>query len=381
MTDSTYAIPRGAIKRNLKRLVDHWGFISVVLTGIGTLFGFAILYVYFKAIGLPELFSSALDTKTALIPWMLLVALLLFLYTFILCMNSIIFGSGAATFNKQPSTQRWMVILLFVPICLGILVLITGIVSDLSPPITLAASVAAGAIGLGVPMCFKKFRVVIHISGFMAQPERGDTWQASYGPLIPLFVVVLSSVITAIFPMQLVLSSYTTSDGIKENWWLIGMGASVACLALVPAIIFFTVGKNLLSRMKYALVTLAALLIFMLLLAPRTLPMIVYRAAFLAGLRDTTISSFLITETYSDRDFDSDWGVIKTVDNHPVLRAFPLLSLGDLLVLCPASLVKTELEDWPKVSHACLITDSKIVKRLPEKQAEKRRARIRLYDV
>jgi hypothetical protein len=274
-----------------------------------------------------------------------------------------------------------MVTLLIVPVCLGIFVLITGIVRDLSPPITLASSVATAAMGLVILMCFNKFRVAIHISGFMAQPMRGDTWQASYGPLVPLFIVVLSSVVTAIFPMQLVLSSYTTSDGIKGDWWLIGMGASVACLALLPAITFFTVGSNLLSRMRYAAVALAALLIIMLSLAPRTFPMIVYRAALLAGLRDTTVSSFLITETYSEHDFDSDWGEIKTVDNHPVLRAFSLLNLGDLLVLCPASLADTKLENWPKLSHACLITDSKIVKRLPEKQAEKRHARISLYDV
>lgn len=379
MTDSTYSFPEGSIKKNLKRLIDHWGVISVVLTGMGTLFGFVILHVYFNAIGLPELFPSALDTKTALIPWMILVALLLILYAFILCMNSIIFGSGATVFNRQPSTQRMMVLLLLAPVGLGICVLINGIVRDLSPPITLIASVLAGAAGLGFLMALKSFRVAIHVSGFMAQPEKGDSWQASYGPLIPIFIVIMSSVVTAIFPMQLVLSTYRASDGIEADWMLIVLSATVACLALVPAIIFFTVGENLLSRIRYAVMALGLLLIIMLMLAPRTFPMIVYRAAYLAGLRDTTVSSYMITEVYAERDFDSVWGNVRGVEKHPVLRAFPLLKLGDLIVLCPESLAKTELEDWPKFSHACLITESKIVKRLPEKQGSKRDAEVRFY--
>ncbi|WP_242486335.1 hypothetical protein [Pseudomonas sp. TH03] len=120
MTTSPFSIPNGAIKKNLKRIVDHWVVVSLMLSGAGTLFGFAILSTYLNAIGLPGLFPSALDTKAALVPWMLLVALLLIAYIFVLTMNSMIFASGATLFNKQPYAQTKMVRLLAIPVLVGI---------------------------------------------------------------------------------------------------------------------------------------------------------------------------------------------------------------------------------------------------------------------
>ncbi|MBB2885047.1 MULTISPECIES: hypothetical protein [Pseudomonas] len=381
MTTSPFSIPNGAIKKNLKRIVDHWVVVSLMLSGAGTLFGFAILSTYLNAIGLPGLFPSALDTKAALVPWMLLVALLLIAYIFVLTMNSMIFASGATLFNKQPYVQTKMVRLLAIPVLVGISVQMSTIVGDIHPLLTILASALAEIVVFFVLMKSERFRVAIHVVGFMARPEEGMKWQARFGALVPLFIVVFSTVLSAVFPVQLVLSTYPTPTDIESSLKLAGMAIFVSSLALVPAVIFFAFGENLLAKIRNTLAVLMIMTVAMLTMAPRTFPAMVYRTAYLMGLRDTTITSYLITDTYSVDYFDSDWGKVSIDKDRPVVRGFPLLSLGDLLILCPAYLVTTELAEWPARSPACLVTDTKTAKRVPEKQAKKRWAKAQMYEV
>ncbi|RML51073.1 hypothetical protein ALQ93_02485 [Pseudomonas syringae pv. pisi] len=381
MTTSPFSIPSGAIKKNLKRIVDHWVIVGLMLSGVGTLFGFAILSTYLSAIGLPGLFPSALDTKTALVPWMLLVALLLIAYVFVLTMNSMIFVSGATMFNKQPYAQIKMVRMLAIPLLVGITVQMGTIVLEIHPLLTILASASAETLVFIILMRLEGFSVAIHVTGFMAQPERGMTWHARYGALIPLFIVVFSTVLSAVFPVQLALSTYTTPDDIESILKLSGLAILVSCLAIAPAIVFFAFGDNLFAKIRNTSAVLMILTIVMLTMAPQTFPAMVYRTAYLMGLRETTITSYLITDTYSVDRFDSDWGNVTVDKDRPVVQGFSLLSLGDLLILCPARLVTTELAQWPSRSAACLVTDTKTAKRVPEKQAKKRWDNIQIYRV
>lgn len=49
----------------------------------------------------------------------------------------------------------------------------------------------------------------------------------------------------------------------------------------------------------------------------------------------------------------------------PVVEAFPLFSLGDVLLLCPGDLSGTHLGQWPEHSHVCIITQRSDVVILP----------------
>lgn len=73
------------------------------------------------------------------------------------------------------------------------------------------------------------------------------------------------------------------------------------------------------------------------------------------------------------------WSKVTVDKDLPVFRGFPLLSLGDFLILCTAKLVNTKLDQWPSRSAACLVTDTKTAKRAPEKQAHKRWDNIQMY--
>ncbi|EKG29681.1 hypothetical protein [Pseudomonas avellanae] len=380
MTISQFSIPNGAIKKNLKRIVDHWIIVSVMLSGAATLFGFAILSTYLNAIGLPGLFPSALDTKTALIPWMLLVGLLVVAYMFVLTMNSSIFASGATLFNKQPYAQIKMVRMLVLPLLVGVTVQMITIVLEIHPLLTVLASALAETVVFIMLMRREDFSAAIHVAGYLAQPERAKTWQARYGALLPLFIVVFSTVLSAVFPVQLVLSTYPTPDDFGSTVKLTALAIFVSCLALAPAVVFFALGDNLLAKVRNTSAVLMILTIVTLSMAPRTFPAIVYRTAYLMGVRETTTTSFLITDTYSVERFDSDWGEVTVDKDRPVVRGFPLLSLGNFLILCPAKLVNTELSQWPSRSAACLVTDAKTARRVPEKMAKTRWDNIQLYN-
>lgn len=327
--------------------------------------------------------KSLLDrhTKAALVPWILLVALLLIAYIFVLTMNSIIFASGATLFNKQPYAQTKMVRLLAIPVLVGISVQMSTIVWGIHPLLSILASALAEIVTFFILMKSERFSVAIHVVGFMARPEEAMKWQVRFGALIPLFIVVFSTVLSAVFPVQLVLSTYPTPTDIESSLKLAGLAIFVSFLALIPAIVFFAFGENLLAKIRNTLAVLMIMTIAMLAMAPRTFPAMVYRTAYLMGLRDTTITSYLITDTYSVDYFDTDWGKVSIDKDRPVVRGFPLLSLGDLLILCPANLVTTELAEWPARSPACLVTDTKTAKRVPDKQAKRRWAKVQRYEV
>lgn len=385
MTTSPFSIPDGAITRNLKRIVNHWGVLGVALGALTTLFGFVTLSTYFHAIGLPEVLPRALDTKTALIPWMLLVSGLLVAYAFVLIIGSGVFATGLTFFNKQPTHQRDMAIFLMIPTLLGIAVLMIGIAMEFDKPLTFLTTLAAEIIALIVLLRFDKFAVPMHVSGLMAEAENrknnksringkdrraGNGWGARFGTVVPIALVVFSTGAMAILPAQFVLSSHgapvTLTDPIEriETLFITGL------LPLGPAFVFFFFQTDLLGRIRNALLTLMAVTIMMLSIAPSTFPSIVYRAAYLMGVRDTKLASYLITDTYSFNNFDGQWGMVTSSGSRPVVKGFPLFSLGDLLVLCPASFVDTDLQDWPGVSQGCLVTDTKTAKRLPMKQAK-----------
>lgn len=382
MTTTPLSIPNGSIKKNVKRVINHWVVVSVTLSAAGALFGFVILSTYLNAIGLPDLFPSALDTKTALVPWMILVALLLIFYMFILTMNSGIFASGVGLFSKQPYAQTTLVRALALPVFVGITLQMSGIVWEFNMLITFLGSVIGEMAVLGALMSQKKFSAAIHVAGFMtAKPEMGAKWQAKFGALFPLSMVVFGTVVTAVLPVQVALSTYPTPTDFESTLILNIKAIAVSLLALVPAFTFFAFGKNLLIKMRNTLAVLIVMTAAMLTLAPSTFPAMVYQTAYLMGLRDTTVNAYLITDTYSSEDFDAGWGHVTAVKDRPIVNGFPLFKLGDLLILCPANLAKVKLNEWPKKSQACLVTDTKTAKRLPEKQAKKKWQKVQMFDV
>ncbi|MNH32133.1 hypothetical protein D3C79_925530 [compost metagenome] len=94
-----------------------------------------------------------------------------------------------------------------------------------------------------------------------------------------------------------------------------------------------------------------------------------YSAAGALGVRDATPVKYRLKKNFESKDFDNEtWGDIAGDKKLPVVTAFPLFSLGDILLLCPASLADLTLKDWSGgKSLACILTQSSDVVRLPAK--------------
>ncbi|MCK9712291.1 hypothetical protein LT706_12235 [Pseudomonas syringae pv. syringae] len=247
MTASTFAIPDGAIKRNVKSIITHWGFLGVVLSALATLFGFLTLSAFFHAVGLPEELPKALDTKAALIPWMLLVGGLLIAYSFVLVITSGVFATGMTFFNKQPSHQRSMAMFMIVPMLTGITVQMIGIVKDFDGRLVFLGTVLTEVITLGILLRFDRFAIPIHVAGMIADPETAASWRTQFGAAIPIALVVFATVTLALLPAQFVLSIHDAPDGNTDPFGLIEVLIAIALLTLMPAAVFFYFETDLLG--------------------------------------------------------------------------------------------------------------------------------------
>ncbi|MNY51116.1 hypothetical protein D3C86_1866780 [compost metagenome] len=61
--------------------------------------------------------------------------------------------------------------------------------------------------------------------------------------------------------------------------------------------------------------------------------------------------------------------------NLPLISAFPLFSFGDVLLLCPVKLIKTELKNWPAESAYCVVAKNSKATRMPRKSEEAAQAK------
>ncbi|MGS0738186.1 hypothetical protein ACVBEG_16960 [Pseudomonas sp. GG8] len=373
MTTSPFAVPSDLVIKNLKRVAQHWGFVSVILGVLGTIFGIGTLYTYFQAIGLPELLPLALDTKTSLIPWMIVVGILFVMYVVGLIVTSAAYAWVVATFNKQPSYQPLMAVLLTIPALAGITVLIVAIFQFQeygTPWKLLASGITVFAVTL-LLMKFQKFKMAIDVTALMAHPTTKIGWQRRAAVLFTVTGILCGTVFIAVLPVLLLLMTYQGPEDNAALYKLTWMSIAAAGVTLIPAMAFFISQDSLPTRLRNTFVGLVLMIVAMLSFAPATLPIIVYRAALMMGVRSNQTASYMITDTYASEDFDARWGTVTTLRGHPVVEGFPLFTVGSLILLCPANLVETKLQHWPEFSQACLVTDTKTAKRMPTKTTAK----------
>ncbi len=112
----------------------------------------------------------------------------------------------------------------------------------------------------------------------------------------------------------------------------------------------------------------SALLVTLVIVAiyPGASSTVVFKAAGMMGVRETTPLKYRLLKNFESKDFDpASWGTVEASQNLPVVKAFPLFSLGDVLLLCPSGLSGTRLGEWPQHSHACIVTQRSDVVILP----------------
>ncbi|WP_249673333.1 hypothetical protein [Pseudomonas abieticivorans] len=351
---------------------SNFGSISWLGALISAILSFGILMTYAKAIGRIDLLPLVLEKKfAALLPWMGLAGLLLLLYMVIMLTTTIIYAMAVSTFGSASSLQAHIARLLLAPAIVGssafMIVVFRFPTAEhwLTAPIIMLFSLLAMLLALRSV----RFRTGLQIVALASFPRDLASWRSQTTIFISAYLVVAFAVFAAAFPMSLLLRSYIGADTPDAANTLMILSILAMALLFLPALIFFVSRRNIASRMLRSFAAALAIIVGVVIVFPGASSTIVYTAAGMMGVREQTVSQYRIMKGFELKDFDEvAWGV-QPKTGLPVVAAFPLFSLGDVLLLCPGSLLKTPLGDWPKYSHACVSTQSSDVVKLPKATA------------
>lgn len=370
MTENLDISATGLIRRMVKDITSRPIAVGTVLTGLGSILTFCVLFTYLHAIGYPVLLGAALGTTTALIPWIVIATLTLALYFAGLMATSAFYASALAFFNRTPGIQPYMAIMLVLPALAGITTMVTSIIlgQHRSAFFALSTSGITVTAALLAMLLIPRFKAAI--DGCARQegdsvPATEATWVAKF---VGLAGAIWGSAISAMFPMFLLINSYPWPTDRFGLYRFAGICIVTAVLGLLPAAAFYIWKDKQTTRTRHTIGGMVLAISGALFFAPATIPMVVDSAASMIGIKDLQVASYMVKDTtYAVEDFDSQWGKPQALRGFPVVEAFALFRLGDLLLLCPQSLSGTKLVEWPSLSKACLVLDAKLIKRMPMK--------------
>ena len=172
----------------------------------------------------------------------------------------------------------------------------------------------------------------------------------------------------AVFPVSLILKAYTGEDTPAAAIKLLVISIFSAGVTLIPVVVLYTSKADMFKRILHCAAATLVILVIVIGISPGGSLTVVNAAASIMKVRDQSEARFWLTENYTKDIFDSKmWGPVESVRDQPVISAFPLFSFGDVLLLCPIKLIKTELKDWPEKSAYCVVTKKSTAIRMPRK--------------
>lgn len=353
----------------LKLMAEHWGLIGSLGALISAVVSFAILMTYAKAIDRIDLLPLVFDKKlSALLPWMGVVAFVLFLYMVVMCVTTLFYALAVSFFNQtpnlRPAVARWF----FWAAVVGSLIIVAFAFQAPQVDHWIVALVILSGMSavLGLSLKSKKIRMALKLVSLFNNLKGLGVWWHQAGVLFFAYFILMVAVFAAVYPMLILLKSYTGKDTPEAITTLMVISMVAVILLFLPALIFFVskkhiVARGLLSFGSALLVTLVVVAIY-----PGASSTVVFKAAGMMGVRETTPLKYRLLKNFEVKDFDAaSWGTVDVSRDLPVVEAFPLFSLGDVLLLCPSGLSGTRLGQWPEHSHVCIVTQRSDVVILP----------------
>ncbi|PAU63681.1 hypothetical protein BZL42_04085 [Pseudomonas indica] len=354
----------------LEPVGKHLGVLSALAATASAVLSFAILMTYAKAIGRIDLLPLVLDKRfAALLPWMGLTALFALLYILVMLTTTASYAMAVSIYNDTPTTRPRVATLLLWPAIVGSLVFV-GIsyqISDIDPATTASWVFGSILITMFFTLRSKTYRLAISLVSTITAPKYlGAPWHQA-GVFALTYFTLAFAVVCAVYPVSLLLHSYAGEDTPEAVNTMMFISMLAVVLLFLPAWVFFTSKQHVAHRSLQALwlaVSIVAVVIFV---CPGASSTIVYSAAGAMGVRDLTPFNYRLLNSFDARDFDEGtWGKVSGEEKMPTINAFPLFSLGDVLLLCPANLKKTKLAEWPQKSLSCILTRSSDVVKLPK---------------
>ncbi|WP_139317778.1 hypothetical protein [Pseudomonas sp. PA1(2017)] len=350
-------------RRNIKRLLEYWGPITVTLSLLGTGIGVITLYVFTRAIGRVDLFMFAIDAKTALAIWVLIIILISTLYLISLTMTTWFYGVAVSMFGKIPNKLGMVAAWLLLPIWggFGFFIVLIFYCSDyLNASASLAIVCAATTFTYALLFLSKGFQRLLK-DNTVGMTDGEVAYLLIFQCLTVCFTVVLSAI-----PASIILNSYVGEDTSEAIAFVAILTFATLALSLAPTLIFYISKGAVYSRATYGFVAALLLLFLFLLLSRGTMSTITYAAAKGLQVRETATARYILADDMNLSDFDNlQWRTRLHESKRVEVQAFSLFSFGDVLLLCPSDYIRLGLHDLPRFSEYCFRTQNSKVIRKP----------------
>ncbi len=362
----------------LKLMAEHWGLIGSLGALISAVLSFGILMTYAKAIDRIDLLPLVFDKKlSALLPWMGVVAFVLFLYMVVMCVTTMFYALAVSFFQPDAQPQANGCPLVFLGGGRGVVdfVAFAFQAPKLEHWIVALVILSGMSAVLGLSLKSQRIRMALKLVSLFNNLKGLGVWWHQAGVFFFAYSILIIAVFAAVYPMLILLKSYTGKDTPEAINSLMVISMVAVVLLFLPALIFFVskkhiVARGLLSFGSALLVTLVVVATY-----PGASSTVVFKAAGMMGVRETTPLKYRLLKNFEAKDFDpASWGTVDASLDLPVVEAFPLFSLGDVLLLCPGDLSGTHLGQWPEHSHVCIVTQRSDVVILPGATAAPKQA-------
>ena len=353
-------------KSIFERALDHWGAMAWLLSLLGLLAGFASLFCYTQAIGRTELFQAAAEHQAMLFVWLASVGLITIAFILVMASAAVLFAMAVSMLNGHHRLPRRAInSLLFIVsagyACFGGLILWA---SDWEVEWVLATVCVVTALATAL---FYILNSNLHIPVVLSarRPRKGKA-ASPWALLFFMFLALLGTVVAGVFPAHMVLMAYRGEDTPDAVGQLMLVAVFSMILALLPVWVFYKARGDVARRWQLCLGSLVGALMVYLILSPATLGLITYAAANTMGVRDNQVRAYMFTDQHVLGELDiNQWSVQPRQADAAGIQAFKLFGFGSVLLLCPAELAKTELEQWPQHSGRCLLTSTAFARVLP----------------
>lgn len=347
-------------KKWLRRIFQHWSPISFLLILFSTGLGMLSLYVYTLAIGRVDVFMLTLDSRSALLIWMICTVFIMALQLCVLMTCSWLFASSLSLVSRHRRRTRFVAIWLVVPVVVGMVALVTLV---FWPDASANVGVAIGTVALATTATFigltrvPKLRLLIAVGA--PQGARKKIY-------IPITVMLVLTVVSGCLPLLLILQSYVGEDDQSAVGFIAIFSVCTLALSLVPALLFYSLNGTIYRRVFISGLCILAFFAAYLLASRGAMSTITYLVAGRLEIRQMQTTRFILDEQVRLGDIDSlQWHTRLRPDNRVQVEAYQLLTFGDLLLICPTALRGAKLHRLPEYSKLCLITRNSKVSRMP----------------
>ena len=360
MSDSSATNFPSFSKKWLRRLSEHWSAVSVFLIFVGTGFGMLSLYVYTLAIGRADLFMLTLDSKSALLAWLMCVLFIMFLQFWVLMSCAWLFSTSVSFISRRRNVTRFLAVWLLIPVMVGIVSFVV-VVFYFSDRMGVAGSLSIVALAT-----IFAFLAVTRIPKARRLIAVGAPRNARRVVSFSIAFTLVLTVISGAAPLLLIIQSYVGRDDQEAVNFVAVFSSFVLVLSLVPAMLFHLLQGDVYRRVQIA--ALGVMLFFggYLVASHGAMSSITYIVAGKLKVRQMQTTGFVLDEQVKLADLDPlQWHPKLRSDGRVQVDAFQLFTFGDTLLMCPTAVRGVGLHGFPYYSKLCYLTFNSKVARMP----------------